>query len=493
MRGVYRWYRGKRIWCDSGAALHITEEFIDRYTNVAIGGLNYSFFGRNPRQGHKVPPFRLNCHVYSCMLILNELPHEWRGRYNEDTDLCLQVLADGWCTIQMQIFLIDKLQTMTMKGGNTDQLYDGDGRLYMARSLERKWPGVVKTTRKFKRPQHHIKANWQHFDNKLIKRNDVDFDNLKLIDEYGLNLQQVKPEIVSKRIQGYMDEQIAKTGQTVKPAHLVNTPPSRFVNVFLNKYASMYPINRDFAKDMIDQILRHRGTSKEQPIPLPQYMVELEGRWYDSLNSGEPDYAIYDDDYYFTDMWVCWAIYSRNYLRTLLKPNVYPIVENVKTIADLGCGIGYTTAGFKQIFPSSEVIGTNLEGTKQHDFCKVMADASGFKMASDIQGLGQIDLVFASEYFEHILAPITHLEEILATLSPRFLYVANSFNTHSIGHFNHYSVERNWLPASKLSGIFNKTLFAHGYRQVEIKAWNNKPALWAKDAQNLEALGGSDG
>ena len=29
------------------------------------------------------------------------------------------------------------MHTMTMKGGNTDQLYKGDGRLTMARSLER--------------------------------------------------------------------------------------------------------------------------------------------------------------------------------------------------------------------------------------------------------------------------------------------------------------------------------------------------------------------
>tara|TARA_Y100000310_G_scaffold292450_1_gene321201 strand:+ start:77 stop:550 length:474 start_codon:yes stop_codon:yes gene_type:complete len=150
------------------------------------------------------------------MLILNELPHEWRGRYNEDTDLCLQVLADGWCTIQIQVFLIHKKQTMTMKGGNTDQLYDGDGRLYMARSLERKWPGVVRTTRKFKRPQHHIYANWQHFDNKLIRRDDIDFDNLKPIDEYGLNLKQIKPVLRSKRLQGYIDEQLLKDDQNLE-------------------------------------------------------------------------------------------------------------------------------------------------------------------------------------------------------------------------------------------------------------------------------------
>jgi len=252
----------------------------------------------------------------------------------------------------------------------------------------------------------------------------------------------------------------------------------------------MYPIDKQCAKHIIDQTIQHRRASKRYPVPLPQYTVEQEDRWYASIQRGEPDYTIYDDDYAFTEMWVCWAVYSRNYLRTLLKPFVYPLVENVKTIADLGCGISYTTAGLKQLFPWSEVVGTNLEGTKQYDFCSAMGQSYGFKMASDIKGLGQVDLVFASEYFEHILAPITHLENILTTLCPKFLYIANSFNTCSVGHFDHYSMERSgtlkqdWLPASKLSSVFNKTLQDYGYTRLEIKAWNNKPALWAKDGGN---------
>jgi hypothetical protein len=483
MREVYRWYRGKRIRCDSGMALSITEKFIDRYTNVAIGGLNYSMFGITPNSNSKgeigiMPPFRLNCHVYSCMLMLNEVSNNWRGRYNEDVDMNLQVLTDGWCTIQMQLFLIGKTATMVMKGGNTDELYGGDGRTYMARALERQWPGVVKTIRRYGRSQHTI--DWKKFDNKLIRRTDIDFENLDPVDEHGLIITQVSPAIRSPLLQSYMDEQ----NRTEKPT-LVHYPPSHFVDDFLNRYATIYPINTNFAMNIINQILKHRQASKQSPMPLPQYMVELENRWYESIEKGEPDYTVYDDDYAFTEMWVCWAIYSRGYLRTLLKPSVWPIVQDVKTIVDLGCGIGYTTAGFKQLFPSSEVTGTNLEGTKQYDFCVSMGETYDFKVASDIKKLGHVDLVFASEYFEHIINPIFHLEEILTTISPEFLYVANSFNTHSVGHFHNYLVGGTWVSESKLSMIFNKTLQSYGYSRLEINAWNNKPALWAKnkDAQ----------
>ena len=215
MREVYRWYRGKRIRCHSGVAFGITENFIDRYTNVAIGGLNYSMFGITPNRNnsggiHLMPPFRLNCHVYSCILMLNEIPHKWRGRYNEDTDLCLQVLADGWCTIQMNLFLIGKIATMQMKGGNTSS-YQNDGRTYMARALERQWPGVAKTIRRYGRSQHRV--YWGNFDNKLIRRTDIDFDNLAPVDEHGLTITQVAPAIRSPLLKSYMAEYNNKDAQ----------------------------------------------------------------------------------------------------------------------------------------------------------------------------------------------------------------------------------------------------------------------------------------
>lgn len=186
--GKTPWGRLKRIRCNAGPALRATEDFADRYENVAIAGLNYTMFAIT---GGAIPhpkPFFLNVHVYSCTLVLNSLPYKWRGPYNEDTDLCLQALAGGWCTILMNVFTVDKLATMTLKGGNTATLYKGDGRLKMARHLERLWPRTVYVSRRFKRPQHIIRGNWELFDNALIRKPEY----AKLPDvpnEYGLQLQ----------------------------------------------------------------------------------------------------------------------------------------------------------------------------------------------------------------------------------------------------------------------------------------------------------------
>jgi hypothetical protein len=185
---IMRRFKARRFHCSSGPAFAAIEDFTDRYENIAIAGMNYTMFCPD-RQ--RINPFYLNNHVYSCLLILNSLPHKWRGRYNEDTDLCLQVLADGWCTVLVNQFLIDKVTTMTMKGGNSDSLYKGDGRLKMARALERVWPYVVTVDRRFQRPQHKIRDEWKKFDTPLIRRSDLDWNSLPQTDDYGLELKQV--------------------------------------------------------------------------------------------------------------------------------------------------------------------------------------------------------------------------------------------------------------------------------------------------------------
>jgi hypothetical protein len=128
--GIRRLYAGKRIPCDAGPALAAVEDFAYRYANVAIAGLNYQMFV-TPTS----PPYRTNVHVYSALLIRNSLPFRWRLRYNEDTDLCLQALTSGLATVLVNVFMVDKKTTMTMGGGNAE-LYAGDGRLRMARTLE---------------------------------------------------------------------------------------------------------------------------------------------------------------------------------------------------------------------------------------------------------------------------------------------------------------------------------------------------------------------
>jgi len=100
------------------------------------------------------------------MLIKNSLPYRWRLKYNEDVDLCLQVLSNRGTTASCIYYLADKVSTSDkMEGGNQTELYKGNSpvkHLLKAKTLEAVWPQYVKTVIRFKRPHHYI--DWRkHF------------------------------------------------------------------------------------------------------------------------------------------------------------------------------------------------------------------------------------------------------------------------------------------------------------------------------------------
>jgi hypothetical protein len=178
----------QKIRVDSAGMLRAMEDFVDRYKNIALAGSQYRMFA--PRK-EQIPPFQLNTRVYSCILIKNDIPYRWRGRYNEDTDLSLRALKDGWCTVLFNAFLIRKETTMTMKGGNTDELYADDGRYQMALSLQKQHPDVVKIARKWGRWQHQV--DYRPFkSNRLILRDGVEIPQTP--NEYGMKLIHIGDE-----------------------------------------------------------------------------------------------------------------------------------------------------------------------------------------------------------------------------------------------------------------------------------------------------------
>jgi hypothetical protein len=195
IRDFYRLAGNQKYRTDSASSFCACEDFVDRYENIAMAGMQYELLVPKIK---KAPPFILNTRIYSCILIKNNIPYRWRGRYNEDTDLSLRALKDGWCTVLFCAFLADKVATMTMKGGNTESLYklqNEDGRLLMAKSLQEQHPDVVKITRKWNRWQHQV--DYRPFrKNKLIKKEGVIIP--QGVNNYGMVLVK-KSEIITER------------------------------------------------------------------------------------------------------------------------------------------------------------------------------------------------------------------------------------------------------------------------------------------------------
>lgn len=148
-----RMNKNKYAKVKSGAIFRAAEDFVERYENVALAGFQYFMFRF---QKYKRPAFVKNTRIYSCLLIRNDIPYRWRGRYNEDTDLSLRVLKGGWCTIQFNAFLQNKMTTQTVKGGNTEEFYAYEGTVNKTKMLVEMHPDVTKVVWKYGRWHHYV-------------------------------------------------------------------------------------------------------------------------------------------------------------------------------------------------------------------------------------------------------------------------------------------------------------------------------------------------
>lgn len=156
-----KWINGKRKSIEDIKPAFLYVEQYAKKTNIDILGFEEPNFVVKPPK----KPFKHNCHVYSAMLIKNDLPYRWRLKYNEDVDLCLQVLHNGGSTASCVYYMADKVSTaVKMKGGNQTELYQGnkaEKNLLKAKMLEAVWPQYAKTVIRFNR--HHHLINWKIF------------------------------------------------------------------------------------------------------------------------------------------------------------------------------------------------------------------------------------------------------------------------------------------------------------------------------------------
>ncbi len=178
----HRLNHNMKVVVETGACFAAAEDFVDRYTNVPLAGFNYYSFAKAT---DRVPPFIVNTRIYSCLLIENDTPYQWRGRYNEDTDLSLRMLKDGWCTIQFNAFLQGKVTTQRMRGGNTEEFYRHEGTKNKSQMLVDLHPDVTQLVWKFNRWHHQV--DYRPFKNNLlIKREGLAIPDT--INNYGMKL-----------------------------------------------------------------------------------------------------------------------------------------------------------------------------------------------------------------------------------------------------------------------------------------------------------------
>jgi len=209
MAPIYRLNRNEKIEVRSGSPFRILEDFVDRYSNVGMAGMNYDFI--IPKITAR-PPYVLNTRIYSCILLDNTLDLRWRGLYNEDTDLSIRMLKTGYCTMLFNAFLIGKTASMTMKGGNTTEVYEVDSpggkdtrsgekfdkRFKFAKSIWMQHKDITNIVQKYNRWHHYV--DYYKFKQRPVLKEGLNIP--KGINEYGLVLKEYPKPIKEGAING---------------------------------------------------------------------------------------------------------------------------------------------------------------------------------------------------------------------------------------------------------------------------------------------------
>ena len=207
----------------------------------------------------KTPAFVMNTRIYSFLLIRNDIPYRWRGRYNEDTDLSLRVLKDGWCTVQFNAFLAGKCTTQKIKGGNTEEFYSKEGTYPKSKMLEDMHPDVAKVVWKFNRWHHHV--DYSQFTQTLKLKDDIKRDykvnnhNMIIIPTEEKNTFDSKSyleEKYSDLVLEAFDDNLLECGKSLKQ---------------ICSYIYVSNLNKDTEKrDLFSRYLLGKNISKKQII-----------------------------------------------------------------------------------------------------------------------------------------------------------------------------------------------------------------------------------
>ena len=177
----------------SKAMFRAVEEYTDKFSNVAQIGLNYTMFSVDNHQNPYVP----NTRIYSFLLNSNTAkdkngnPYRWRGRYNEDTDLSLRMLKDGWCTMNHECLLMDKIGTQSLGGGNTEIFYAVEGTTNKSQMLYDMHPDCVNLVTKYGRAHHQVNYHVFQQQPKLKPEFEKELQNLPIYSNHEIVLLKV--------------------------------------------------------------------------------------------------------------------------------------------------------------------------------------------------------------------------------------------------------------------------------------------------------------
>ena len=200
----------------------------------------------------------------------------------------------------------------------------------------------------------------------------------------------------------------------------------------------------------------------------------LTDKWYKSLDNDNPDYTIYDNEFFLYASLDCYKKYSEKFIKLLFKNDISKeLINDCSSIVDMGNGLGYSTKLIKQnVNDNVLVYGNNIENSSQYKY-NIYLNNDMIKLIDQ-----HIDCFIFFDFMEHIETPIEFINNLINKHNPKLLIFCNSFNTYCIGHFRTYKDNDLLIDQKKISRLFNKSIREKGYKKIECKFWNNRPMIF---------------
>ncbi len=208
--------------------------------------------------------------------------------------------------------------------------------------------------------------------------------------------------------------------------------------------------------------------------------VHLDNWWYDNYK----DFSRYTSWHYLYAGLNCFdrfskpcALYAKQYLGD----------KKIKSIVDVGAGIGLSTMLLADLFPEAVVYYNNITPSAQATFFK---EHKGYGKAEfgrptiatlteqDMERHGPFDMLFASEYFEHFEEPLEQTNFLLNQVGFKYLVINNSFNVKAYGHFKEFKHNETLAP-KQMSKAWLKAV-RKDYKELDVKCWNGRPKIFEK-------------
>tara|TARA_Y100001938_G_C8098070_1_gene439539 strand:- start:1752 stop:2543 length:792 start_codon:yes stop_codon:yes gene_type:complete len=126
LRFKKRYYGKNRTYNNDGTPVSPVEmfceieDYVDKYSNIAIAGLRNSAFAFSFDGKDKIS---FNKQIASCALIKTNIPAKYENNIIEDTDFSMQVLNKNYCTVIFNKLLFDNPPQGKVAGGNTGDIY----------------------------------------------------------------------------------------------------------------------------------------------------------------------------------------------------------------------------------------------------------------------------------------------------------------------------------------------------------------------------------